>query len=728
MTSFQEYRERLLGMLLEFAPRPESETDRAVPERATDPTTGPTPGPSAGQAVGPSAGTVPDSGATVAPGTDAPDSLYPGIAFTRPPKPEMGDLALPAFPIAKRLGQPPPAIAARWTEAVRAELELPGGRFAFLEIPITSVQPAGPYLNITLDPAAMARLVTAAVVERGELYGNAPHPTGQTVMVEYSSPNTNKPLHLGHIRNGLLGMGISNLLEAAGDRVIRVSLVNDRGIHICKSMLAYQRWGATAEGQETPASTGEKGDHFVGRYYVLFYNKQKEEREAYASARGIDPGRFSKDAIKGITDAQERKTREAEVERFEKAFMEASELQAALGAMLRSWEAGDPDVLDLWRTMNGWVYEGFRTSYERLGFRFDKWYFESETWQAGKAEVERGLAAGVFYRNADGSTWARLEPLGLQDKVVLRADGTTVYITQDISTTIRKFEDYRMDRSLYVVAAEQDVHFRNLFAILALLGHELAGRCAHVSYAMVNLARGMGKLKSREGKAVDADNLLDDLHAMAKAKIIEAGHAETPDAIDATAEQIGQGALKLYLLQVSPEKTIVFDPEQTIAFTGDTGPAVQYSHARIHGIVRKGLAAGKLTAEDLETPLVGSVLPAAGGDASSGTGETSSAATRFLRADRVDAGLLIEPEEREVLRLLAEFPDTVLSAARQLSPAPVANALLDLTKAYARMYHQHEVLKADAPLLRARVQLALCTAQVLRNGLRLLTIEAPERM
>lgn len=685
MTSFQEYRERLLGILLELAPRPGDEAGQG-PDKAAD--------------------------------------LYPGIAFTRPPKPEMGDLALPAFPIAKRLGLPPPAAAARWAEAVRTELERPAGRLASLQVPVTRVQPAGPYLNITLDPAAMARLVTATVAERGELYGNATHPTGQTVMVEYSSPNTNKPLHLGHIRNGLLGMGISNLLEAAGDRVIRVSLVNDRGVHICRSMLAYQRWGATATGRETPASTGEKGDHFVGRYYVLFYTKELEERSAYAKAQGIDRARFSKSALREIADAEERKTREAQAEQFEKAFMEKSELHAAVSAMLRKWEAGDPEVLELWRTMNGWVYEGFRVSYDRLGFLFDKWYYESGTWQAGKAEVERGLASGVFYRQADGSTWARLEPLGFQDKVLLRADGTTVYITQDIATSIRKFEEYRPDRSLYVVGAEQDVHFRNLFAILGLLGHDLAGRCAHISYAMVNLARGMGKLKSREGKAVDADNLLDDLHAMAKAKIIEAGHTETLDAIDATAEQIGQGALKLYLLQVNPEKTIVFDPEQTIAFAGDTGPAVQYSHARIHGIVRKGLAAGKLAEGDFEPPRE----TAATSGKTRTAGRAGDASVRFLRPDRADAGLLVEPEEREVLRLLAEFPDTVMAAARQLSPAPVANALLDLTKAYARMYHQHEVLKAEAPLLRARVQLALCTAQVLRNGLRLLTIEAPERM
>ncbi len=730
MTSFQEYREQLLGILLGLASRPAGGPDQVAPEAAAKP--------------------APE------PGAGAPTGLVPGISFTRPPKPEMGDLALPAFPIAKRLGQPPPVVAARWAEAVRAELGLPDGMLASLPVPVTRVLAAGPYVNVTLDPAALARLVTAAVAERGALYGHAPLPTGQAVMVEYSSPNTNKPLHLGHVRNNLLGMAVSNVLEAAGDRVVRTSLINDRGIHICKSMLAYQRWGEGPTGRETPASTGEKGDHFVGRYYVSFNTRQKAEREGYAHAQGVDLARFSKEALKGISDAEERKAREAEAEQFEDSFLESSELQAAVGEMLRRWESGDPEVLALWRTMNGWVYEGFRATYARLGCRFDRWYFESETWQAGKAEIERGLASGVFYRSADGSTWARLEPLGLQDKVLLRADGTAVYITQDIGTAIRKFEDYRMDRSLYVVGAEQEVHFRNLFAILRLLGHNWADRCRHLSYSLVNLPRGMGKLKSREGTAVDADDLLDDLHEMARAKIVEAGYAESPEMIEATAEQIGQGALKLYVLQVSPEKTIVFDPEQTIAFTGDTGPAVQYSHARIHGIVRKGQAAGKLGEEDFAEPRAtpastgsagpqgidpagaqtdGADAPAAApagapspSSAPSGTGRSGVASVRFLRLDRADAGLLTEPEEREVLRLLAEFPDIVLAAARQLSPAPVANALLELTKAYARMYHQHEVLKADGPLMRARVQLALCTAQVLQNGLRLLTIEAPERM
>jgi arginyl-tRNA synthetase len=389
--------------------------------------------------------------------------------------------------------------------------------------------------------------------------------------------------------------------------------------------------------------------------------------------------------------------------------------------MLRRWEAEDPATRRLWRMMNEWVYAGFRVTYDRLGCRFDRWYFESETWQLGRREVERGLAAGVFYRKDDGSVWARLEPLGLQDKVLLRADGTTVYITQDIGTAILRFQDYGMDRLYYVVGAEQEVHFRNLFAILKLLGFEWADRCVHATYSMVTLPRGMGKLKSREGKAVDADDLLDELRLLARGKIVAGGYAETPETIETTAEEIGQGALKLYLLEVGSEKAICFDPEETISFTGDTGPAVQYSHARIHGIVRKGLADGRLTAEDFPGPRLN--LASATQD-----GDGSRASFRFLREDRADPALLVEPEECQVVRLLAEFPDVVASAASQISPAPVAKALLDLTKAYARMYHQHEVLKARPDLMRARVQLALCVAQVLRNGLSLLTIDAPQRM
>ena len=660
-----------------------------------------------------------------------------GITFTRPPKPEMGDLALPAFPIARGRKLPPPQVAAEWAATIRAELESPSGSLAGLPIRILDATPAGPYVNLKLDAGALARLVTAAVTEAGASYGLAPKPTGRTVVVEYSSPNTNKPLHLGHIRNNLLGMAIGNLREAAGDRVIRVSLINDRGVHICKSMLAYARWGwregasgvePRAEGRgdapldlapvlagiadgrmETPASTGEKGDHFVGRYYVLYNTRLNEERAAWAASRGVNFALYGKAVLRAIEDNDERRRREAEGEKLEEELLAASDLGAAVSEMLRRWEADDGDVRELWRTMNEWVYAGFRETYARLGCRFDRWDLESVTWLTGKEEVERGLARGVVYRRDDGSLWARLEAFGLADKILLRSDGTSIYITQDIGTAIHRFRDYPIDRMIYVVGAEQEVHFRTLFATLKLLGHDWADRCTHASYALVNLPRGLGKLKSREGTAVDADDLLDSLQAIAKEKIEQGGYAEDPALIDTIAEEIGQGALKLYMLQVSSEKTIVFDPEETIAFTGDTGPAVQYSHARIHGIVRKGIAAGRLAEEDF-------------------AGAPDADTVRFVRADRCDPSALSEPEEREVIRLVAEYPDAVAAAARQDSPAPVANALLELTKAYARMYHQHEVLKAEPPLMRSRVQLALCVAQVLRNGLRLLTIEAPERM
>jgi arginyl-tRNA synthetase len=637
----------------------------------------------------------------LAPGEEArrrEAELLQALAFTRPPKPELGDLALAAFPVAKSAGRPPAEVARDWAERVRAEASRPESPLAALEIPLVRVEPQGPYLNLFLEPAALAAFVLRAVTEEGERYGRAPAATGQTVMVEYSSPNTNKPLHLGHVRNNVLGMSIANLLEATGDRVVRVNLVNDRGIHICKSMLAYSKWG----GGETPEGTGEKGDHLVGRYYVLFTTRLNEERAEYARGRGVDLARFSKESLRARREKEEQKLLEAEAERFEEEFTASSALMAEVQEWLRRWEADDPEILRLWRTMNGWVYEGFRTTYERLGCRFDKWYFESETWQLGKQEVERGLREGIFYRQPDGSVWARLTSEGLQDKIVLRADGTSVYITQDIGTALRKFDDYPMDRSIYVVGSEQVSHFQNLFALFRLLGYSWASRCHHASYGLINLPHGMGRLKSREGISVDADDLLDELHRVAREKIQDGGYCETPEQAEETAEQIGLGALKLYILQVSAEKNIQFDPAESIAFTGDTGPAVQYSHARIHGILRRGVAEGKVGADEIE-----------GG---------------FLRSGAYDPALLTEPEERDVLRQILEFPDMVALASRQLSPAPAATALLGLTKAYARMYHQHEVLRAEPALLRTRLQLSLCVAQVLRNGLGLLGIAAPERM
>lgn len=623
------------------------------------------------------------------------------LAFGRPPRPEMGDLSLPAFPIAKEMKRNPKEVAETWATAIRAAIDTP--TLNALEIPILEVSTAGPYVNLRFDPAAFAHSVLSHIAAEAGRFGAADAPSGQKIMVEYSAPNTNKPLHLGHVRNNLIGMSLSNVLEFAGHQVVRVNLVNDRGVHICRSMLAYQREG----GNETPEQTGEKGDHFVGRYYVRFDRLLKAERDAYATRRGVDLSRFTRQAIKAIEDKDARKAVEKEAEEFEAAFQEQSELTAATRELLRKWEEGDAETLGLWKRMNEWVYAGFRVTYQRMGARFDHWYFESETYMLGKDEVERGLEMGVFYRKDDGSVWAGLQSFGLQDKALLRSDGTSIYITQDLGTAVLKHRDFGMDRSIYVVGSEQDIHFKNLFAILELLGQPWARGCHHASYGLVTLPHGMGRLKSREGKAVDADDLLDELAEIARKKILESGYSESPDDVAANAESIGQGALKMYILQVSNEKNIQFDPESTIAFTGDTGPAVQYSHARISGIVRKGLESGKLRPEELITR------------------DTST----FLRPGTFDAALLTADEERDVLRKLSDFPEVVDQGARQLSAAPVANYLLDLTKAYARMYHEHEVLRADTPdLVHARVQLALCVAQVIRNGLGILTIDAPDRM
>ncbi|MBD3163134.1 MAG: arginine--tRNA ligase, partial [Candidatus Latescibacteria bacterium] len=402
-----------------------------------------------------------------------------------------------------------------------------------------------------------------------------------------------------------------------------------------------------------------------------------------------------------------------ERDRVEERFLARSEWNARAQRMLKLWEEGDPETLALWRTMNEWVYEGFRRTYDRLGCRFEKWYYESETWKLGREDVERGLAEGIFFRKEDGSVWARLEEAGLKDKILLRSDGTSVYITQDIGTARRKHEDFGMDRSLYVVGQEQVLHFKNLFAILEKLGYAWAAGCRHVAYGLVTLPRGMGRLKSREGTAVDADDLLDLLHEEARKRIVEGGYCgDDPDRIEATAEAIGQGALKVYLLQVGNDKNIVFDPEEKLSFEGDTGPAIQYSHARICGIVRKGLERGAIREEDL--------IPEPTGP---------SGVYRAVRDDRVDYARIGADEERELaLRILA-FAGDLESGSRQLSVAPVANHLLDLTRAYARFYHAHRVLDAPDEATRlARLQLSLCVARLLRRGLAILTVPAPDRM
>lgn len=651
--------------------------------------------------------------------TEQPESIAPG----RPPRPEMGDLGISCFALAKRLRRPPVEIAASLVAPVEAEWSrrAESGELPALERAVA----LGPYLNLVLDGGSLAAWVTGRIGAGAPPFGAPLPPTGRRILVEYSAPNTNKPLHLGHVRNNLLGASLCQILAAAGEEVIPVNLVNDRGIHIAKSMVAYRRWGEGA----TPESAGRKGDHFVGEFYVRFGRELAAEADTLARARGTDPAALDEEA--------------------RRALEEETELMRETRDCLRRWEEGEAGTLDLWRRMNGWVYAGFDQTYARLGCAFRKWYFESETYRLGKDIVLDGLARGVFRRADDGSVWAPFgegEGAGLKDKLLLRSDGTSVYITQDLGTTVRKFEDFRMDQAIFVVASEQTHHFRLLFELLARLGYAFADRCHHLAYGLIELPHGLGKLKSREGRAVDADDLLDELSALARSKAVEGGYV-TEEAVDldALADAIGQGALKLYLLQVGAEKNIVFDPDATLAFEGDTGPAVQYSHARICSIARRALAEGSVMAEDFVA--IGAPDPfagfgtgspaAAGGSAAGGAcrevAEPSTA--RFvrtaagLRPESVEAQRLTAPEEKALALELARFPSILAAAAAQLNPAPLAGYLLDLTKAYARFYHHCPVLRAESPaLMRARLHLCLAVASTLRRGLALLGIQAPDAM
>ena len=486
-----------------------------------------------------------------------------------------------------------------------------------------------------------------------------PASNGQHVTIEFSSPNTNKPLHLGHLRNNFLGYATAQILEAQGYAVLKTNIINDRGVHICKSMLAYQKFGQG----ETPASSGKKGDHLVGEYYVRFDQEYKQEVETLVE--------------QGTPEAEAKKT---------------APLMQEVQTMLQRWEQGNPAVVQLWKQMNGWVYAGFEATYQKIGISFDQVYYESNTYLLGKSVVEEGLQQGVFFQKDDGSVWVDLADEGLDQKLLLRADGTSVYITQDLGTVELRFRDHPFDKMVYVVGNEQDYHFKVLFAILKKLGRRYADGLYHLSYGMVDLPS--GKMKSREGTVVDADDLIRTVVEAAREQTEQLGKIE--DFTDVQAQQLyqmlGVGALKYFLLKVDPKKRMLFNPEESVQLQGNTAPFIQYTHARIAAIVRK-------------------------------------AQTDGVPTDRVPEIAKLEPSEQELIGLLNELPNKIALAAEQYAPSVVAQFAYDLAKAYNRFYTEVPIFGVDDPTLVAfRVVLSATVAQTIRHAMGLLGIGVPERM
>ena len=527
------------------------------------------------------------------------------------------------------------------------------------------------FLNLSISGRAWLQLLHA--IDRDDSYGFKRAGEGSPlVMIEYSSPNTNKPLHLGHVRNNLLGWSLAKIMEANGCRVVKTNIVNDRGIHICKSMLAWQRWGHG----ETPQSSGKKGDHLIGDYYVLFDKHYREE-----------VGRLTEQYVAGGMDGEKA----AELAKQESPLMKEAH------DMLVRWEQGDAGVRSLWKMMNEWVYAGFDETYRRLGVSFDKIYYESETYLRGKAKVEEGLAKGVFFRKDDGSVWADLTGEGLDQKLLLRSDGTSVYMTQDIGTAEMRYEDYPIDKMIYVVGNEQNYHFQVLSLLLDRLGFKWGRDLTHFSYGMVELPN--GKMKSREGTVVDADDLMqlmvDNAYktSLDMGKFADMGEDERMD----TARIVGLGALKYFILKVDARKNMLFNPEESIDFNGNTGPFIQYTHARIRSIMRR-------------------------------SAETSAAAGEGA-ACAACADPALSVKETELIQKMSEFSAAVEQAGKDFSPSGIANYCYELTKVFNQFYHDYSILnEPDAAKRRTRLVLARNVAKILKNGMSLLGIEVPERM
>lgn len=519
--------------------------------------------------------------------------------------------------------------------------------------------------------------------------------SGKRVMVEYSSPNTNKPLHLGHIRNILLGYSVSQILSANGFDTIKANLVNDRGIHICKSMIAWQRFG----NGETPASSGIKGDHLVGKYYVAFENALVEQtrdtldlaKQGLWNPKDTTTNERYQTLWKALQSAKEEKQIAKNTDDIKDLVRNQSEIMQATAEMLRQWEAGDATVLELWSTMNGWVYEGFNKTYQKLGVQFDKFYYESNTYTLGKDIVEEGLKLGVFYKKPDNSVWIDLTADGLDEKLVLRSDGTSVYITQDIGTADLKYSDFGINQSIYVVGNEQDYHFKVLILIMKKLQRAYAQGMYHLSYGMVDLPS--GKMKSREGTVVDADDLIQEMMNEAKAKTEELGKTDglTDIELQQLYHALGLSALKFYILKVDPKKRMLFNPQESIDFQGDTGPFVQYTYARIKSILRKADAPE--------------------------TWHSSAPSAQLL------------PVELDTIQTLYRYPNVLEEACTSYSPADICSYCLDLAKSFNRLYNEASLLNETNETAKAnRLKIAYFTANTLQHALSLLGIEVVERM
>lgn len=579
--------------------------------------------------------------------TVAPES----IVVQNAPNPEMGDLGAPMFAFAKALRMAPPQIAAGLVEKI-TDKSL--GEFIAV----------GPYVNVKLDKSGAASPILKAIKSQGGSYGSTGSDgkkplAGRRVMIEFSSPNTNKPLHLGHVRNDALGESVSRILKAAGAEVYKVDLINNRGVHICKSMLAYKLFHE-AKG-DTPEGLGMKGDHFVGQCYVEFDKYLKGEKD-----------------------------------KPETAHTEANQMAED---MLIKWEAGDPEVHALWEKMNGWTFDGVKETYKRTGISFDKYYFESETYLKGKDEIMKGLEKGVFFKAEDGSV--RIDVTDVvgkgkdgnnQEKVLLRKDGTSVYITQDIGTAISRHDDWAFNQLVYVVASEQNYHFKVLFHILKKLGFDWADKLFHLSYGMVNLPS--GRMKSREGTVVDADNLVDSLHADALAAIKERGRDEEVGDADEVAEKVALGALHYYILQATPIKDMLFNPAESLSFNGNTGPYLQYMGARINSILAKAAEAGV-------------------------TEDSSEAAVALLSGE----------DEWALIKTLGDYPNVIAKAAENLDPSLVAAYVYEVAKLFSKFYQNCSIVNAEnKQLAGARLYLASCTLQVIKNAMNLVLVPYLERM